>query len=400
VIDCAVVLVGGRGTRLGSLTDAVPKPMLPIEGHPFLEYVVRDLHAKGMRRIVLAAGYQAEKIEEFFAGRAYGAEVDVVTEESPKGTGGALYGLEDRLPDAFAVLNGDTVFDISYQELERFRRSESAEAAIALRWVEDRERYGGVESDGPRIVSFTEKGRAAGPGWISGGMYVLSREVFAYIRPECSLEADVFPALARSGTLVGLGFDSRFLDFGVPEAYAEADAFVKRWWRKPIAFLDRDGVINVDSGHCHSPEDFVWMPGAREAIKLLNDNGFRVVVVTNQAGIAKGYYGVEEFHLLHRWIDEQLAKVGAYIDAVYHCPHHPEGTVEGLAMSCGCRKPMPGLLEQAFADWESPPEDSFLVGDSPADVEAARRVGVRGFLYDGGRPLNEFVRDLISTPSS
>jgi D-glycero-D-manno-heptose 1,7-bisphosphate phosphatase len=210
----------------------------------------------------------------------------------------------------------------------------------------------------------------------------------------------VFPVLARSGDLVGLGFDSGFLDFGIPDAYAEVDSFVDRWWRKPIAFLGRDGVINVDSGHCHRPEDFVWMPGAREAVKLLNGAGYRVVVVTNQAGMAKGSYGIEEFDALHQWIDERLAEVGAYVDAVYHCPHHPEGTVAELSVSCGCRKPMPGLLERAFSDWAGSADSSFLVGDSPTDIEAAERVGVQGFLYRGEGPLDNFIRDIISLDGS
>ncbi|WP_081859272.1 D-glycero-alpha-D-manno-heptose-1,7-bisphosphate 7-phosphatase [Desulfohalovibrio reitneri] len=153
---------------------------------------------------------------------------------------------------------------------------------------------------------------------------------------------------------------------------------------RPAAFLDRDGVLNEDTGYVHRPEDFQWKPGAREAVRLLNQRGYWVLLVTNQSGIARGYYGPEELIELSRWMQDELAAAGARLDAVYACPHHPEKGRGDYGRVCSCRKPGPGLLREAMTDYPIDPTGSFLVGDSERDLEAARNAGVAGFLYEGG----------------
>jgi D-glycero-D-manno-heptose 1,7-bisphosphate phosphatase len=156
------------------------------------------------------------------------------------------------------------------------------------------------------------------------------------------------------------------------------------WERRPAAFLDRDGVLNQDTGYVHRPEDFVWLDGAKQAVKRLNDRGWLVFVVTNQAGIARGFYGPSEVEALHRWINAELQGVGAHIDAFYYCPHHPTEGREPYRLSCDCRKPAPGLLLQAMQDWPVRREASVMIGDKSIDMEAAKAAGVRGILYQAG----------------
>lgn len=163
---------------------------------------------------------------------------------------------------------------------------------------------------------------------------------------------------------------------------------------RPAAFLDRDGVINVDTRHLHTIADFRWMPGMPEAIRLLNEAGYLVVVVTNQSGIGRGLYTEREFAEFTRWIDERLAEAGAHVDAWYHCPHHPTEATGPYRRACDCRKPAPGMLLRAIADLGIDPAASFLLGDKPHDVAAAEAAGVRGVLYEGG-DLTAVVRGLI-----
>ena len=152
---------------------------------------------------------------------------------------------------------------------------------------------------------------------------------------------------------------------------------------KPAAFLDRDGVINVDSGYVYRPDDFAWIEGAREAVKFLNDNAYLVFVVTNQGGVAHGFYEEDDVLSLHRWLSGELALIGAHIDAFFYCPHHPDGVREEYRKACHFRKPSPGMLEAAMAQWPVEKSRSFLIGDKPTDAEAAAAAGVRGYMFNG-----------------
>jgi D-glycero-D-manno-heptose 1,7-bisphosphate phosphatase len=152
--------------------------------------------------------------------------------------------------------------------------------------------------------------------------------------------------------------------------------------RRPAAFLDRDGVLNVDHGYSHRPEQLEWIDGAPEAVRLLNEAGYYVLVVTNQSGVARGYYSEDAVRAFHSHMQKDLASRGAHVDAFYYCPHHPEGTIGPLAIRCRCRKPAPGLLEQATNEWPIDHNASFLVGDKDEDLAAAHAFNIRGIKFD------------------
>lgn len=163
---------------------------------------------------------------------------------------------------------------------------------------------------------------------------------------------------------------------------------------RPAAFLDRDGVLNVDSGYVHRAGDFVWMPGAKEAVKFLNDSGYLVFVVTNQSGVARGYYTEKQVNDLHRWMNAELSRRGARIDAFYYCPHHPREGTGIYKKICTCRKPAPGLLLKASREWPADKRKSFLIGDKESDLQAAAGAGIKGYLFSGGNLL-AFVKNIL-----
>ncbi len=162
----------------------------------------------------------------------------------------------------------------------------------------------------------------------------------------------------------------------------------------PALFFDRDGTLNVDTDYLHEIEKFQWMPEAREAVKYANDRGYLVIVVTNQSGVARGMFGEDAVQELHRFMEAELEKIGAHVDAFYYCPHHPEAAVPEYRRDCDCRKPKSGLIEQAGRDFAIDREHSLMVGDSPRDVECGEGAGVRVVLYKGGSLL-ELIRNNI-----
>ena len=163
---------------------------------------------------------------------------------------------------------------------------------------------------------------------------------------------------------------------------------------KKAGFFDRDGTLNVNTGYLYKVEEFQWMEGAVEAIRYCNDRGWLAIVVTNQSGVARGYYAEEDVQRLHAWMNEELEKYGAHIDAFYYCPHHPKGSVPEYARECSCRKPAPGLVETACKEHGIDKSRSCLIGDKEWDVECAGRAGVKGILYPGGSLLEVLRRNM------
>lgn len=159
---------------------------------------------------------------------------------------------------------------------------------------------------------------------------------------------------------------------------------------KPAVFFDRDGVLNVDHGYTYRKEDFDWMSGAIEAIKWFNNQGYWVFVVTNQSGIARGYYTDQDVVVLHAYMQEELQKCGAHIDQFYYCPHHVGGKVPEYTRECQCRKPKAGMLLQAMQEWSVDLNKSLMIGDKQSDIEAAQAAGIQGYLFNHEN-LYEFI---------
>lgn len=168
-------------------------------------------------------------------------------------------------------------------------------------------------------------------------------------------------------------------------------------------FLDRDGTINREVNYLYNPNDFIFIPGAIEAIKVFHELGYHVIVITNQAGVARGYFKEADVKTLHQHIDKLLAAEDTYIDAYYYCPHHPEGTVEEYKIECNCRKPHTGLIEQAVKDFDIDLSESIIIGDKEIDVQTGKNVGIGNngsgwcVLVRSGHPVDEkkTVADIV-----
>jgi D-glycero-D-manno-heptose 1,7-bisphosphate phosphatase len=224
-VSQAVVLVGGRGTRLGSFTESTPKPMLPVSGRPFLEYVIAYLRRNEVTRALFCVSHLATVIRDHFGdGERFGLHIDYAVEPTLAGTGGALVLAADKLDETFFVLNGDTIFDVPLRRLAMLLTTHPKTlAAMALRQVENVLRYGSVTLKGNLVTAFEEKGRP-GTGLINGGCYCLKRAALELLPTgTSSLERDLFPRLAANRQLCAFSSDRYFIDIGVPEALARAE---------------------------------------------------------------------------------------------------------------------------------------------------------------------------------
>jgi D-glycero-D-manno-heptose 1,7-bisphosphate phosphatase len=323
-----------------------------------------------------------------------GATVEVLEEPEPLGTGGALRLFAERLEERFLLLNGDTRFDVNLLDLPL--HMQDATGVLALRRTAPGARFGIVELDAAgRVTGFTPRPEGR-EGPINGGIYLLDRRIAAGIgEGVVSLEGEVFPRLAARGVLRGTIYDGDFLDIGIPEDYTAAQARIPAMARRPAAFLDRDGVLIEDTGWPHRPGEARWIPGAAAAVKALNDASYLVFVVTNQAGVARGYYPEDQVGVMHRWMAEAFARAGAHVDEFAYCPFHPEATLPAYRQDSPRRKPAPGMLTDLMAAWPVRRAGSFMVGDKDSDLQAAAAAGVPGHLFCGG-DLHGFVARLLA----
>ncbi len=392
----AVILAGGRGTRLGDLARGTPKPLLTVAGRPFIAFLLEELRRHGIKEIIVLAGPSDAPFREILGNSDFDdLKLTFVTEPEAAGTGGALIHAQDLLADTFLMFNGDSWFDVNLLRLMEKPMSAGSVGRIALREVADTSRYGRVSlgADG-RVVQFAEKiGRQS--GLINGGIYWLRREVVDLVSdPPVSLENEIFPDLVARRKIEAMELSGRFIDIGTPEDLTRAEGLLGDWRHRPAAFLDRDGVINRDTGYPHLPEQIDWNEQAGEAIALLNDAGYLVFVVTNQAGIARGYYDEQAVVSLHGWMNEILTTDAAHVDAFYYCPHHPEEGKGAYRQHCECRKPHPGMLLRAMDEWPVRRAGSFLIGDRPTDIAAGNAAGIPAYMYSGGSLL-DFVGECL-----
>ncbi len=389
----AVCLVGGRGTRLGTLTDSTPKPLLEVGGRPFLDYLVHEARRFGLTRLTLLSGYQSGEIERRYDGQRFGQlAVEVVAEPEPAGTAGALVNAADKLDEAFFLLNGDSYFDFNWLSLATGSGDWTMHAALASGI--DGSRYGRVQLDNGIVRGFQEKGASSEP--INAGIYLVKRKVLDLIKAlPCSLEREILPGLAARGQLRGTAAHGSFIDIGIPEDFARAQELLPSFMHRPAAFLDRDGILNRDDGYVHKAEDIVWIDGAIDAVRWLNEQGFYVFVITNQGGVAHGYYEEQHVHDLHDWMQQEMQRHGAHIDAFEHCPYHPDGVVERYRQESELRKPQPGMILKLQRDWTTDSSRSFVVGDRDTDVQAAIAAGVAGYKFAGGNLL-DFLKARVS----
>ena len=387
MIRQAVILVGGPGTRLGTLTTDTPKPLLPIAGLPFLNYLLPNLQRFGFDDFILLAQFQAEKIRNYCQTNPLpNANIRVIEEEKPAGTGGALRNAKAMLEETFLLANGDTIFDFNILEFVNWHKGIASPIALSLRKMPDRSRYGNVKVDASGLVTdYGEKSNETGlSGLINGGVYLMSRSVIDSIPPSfVSLETDIMPKMVAQKQVYGRSFEGYFLDIGLPSSYALAQKELPQWAQRKVVFFDRDGTLNLDLGYTYKIEDLVLLPGVGEVIRKCNESGRLAIVISNQGGIARGLYTAQDAHDFNAAMNARLGAESAHIDAFYFCPHHPDFPTAPNTPPCKCRKPGIGLFEQACHDWHIDLTDALMVGNKDIDMQAAAAFGIAGVKTNG-----------------
>jgi D,D-heptose 1,7-bisphosphate phosphatase len=390
----AIILAGGFGTRLQKTVKNIPKPMAPIENKPFLFYLLSYLKSQCFTDIVISVHYLKEQIEQYLGNNFLGLNIKYAIEEEPLGTGGAILNslkyIDQNKP--LVILNGDTFLEINYQKLVKFYNDNSSDFTIALREIEDSSRYGSVEIDNSNLITnFAEKNIQKNSRYINGGVYILNSQIFSNynLAKKFSFEQDFLCKYRKSIRPYGFVSKDYFIDIGVPKDYQKAQSEIPKRAKNKSLFLDRDGVVNIDYGHVGKIEDFDFIEGIFELCQKAQNAGYLIIIVTNQAGIAKGYYTEEQFLTLNNWMENEFKKKGIYITKTYYCPYHIDAKIAKYKKNSEDRKPNPGMILKAIKEFNIDPFKSIMIGDKQSDVSAGRSAGIKKIIQfkEGARSL-------------
>lgn len=430
----AVIMAGGKGTRISSVVSEVPKPMIMINDKPVLEYEISVLREQGINEIIITVSHMANQIMDYFGdGSKWDVSIEYYLEEQPLGNAGALYIIKDKLTDDFLLLNADYIFDINIKRFFDYHKEKGG--LVTLFTHPNNHPYDSgllITDENKAVVKWVNK-EDEHPKWyrnrVNAGIQLINPQCLDLVdvRPyeigktidgktyKVDLDRDVLKPLCKLGKVFCYDSTEYVKDMGTPDRLKIVSEDVisglvnaKKMGNKQKAiFLDRDGTINKYIGFLRNIDDFELLPGVSKAIGRINRLGYLVIVVTNQPVIARGEVTSEQLEEIHNKMETLLGRDGAYVDAIYVCPHHPdkgfEGEIKELKIDCDCRKPKPGLLLQAASDYCVDLKQSWMVGDDERDIAAGKNAGCKTTLIGDDlfgqdisvKSLEEFVNKIL-----
>ena len=387
----AVILAGGQGTRLAPFTDFAPKPMMLFQGRPFLEYLIEQLREHGFEHVLLLLGYRADAVMEYFGdGGRFGVEITYSVLPPQDETGRRIKHALERLDPLFMLLYCDNFWPIPFADMWRNFQAHKAPAMVTVFSNEDGSTRDNLRIGSDGFVEVYDKSRQAPDlKGVDIGFMILRRELIEnFPDGNHSFEATLYPKLVASHQLLAYPTRHKYYSVGDVARLPTTEKFLAR---QPAIILDRDGVLNEKmpkAQYVTSWDDWTWTDGALDSLACLTGAGFRIIIVTNQAGIARGAMTEDDLTAIHERMIADAAEVGGCIDAIYFCPH---GWDEG----CDCRKPSPGMLYQAQRDFVLDLSRTFFVGDDDRDGEAARAAFCRFEKVTEDRSLLDITKEII-----
>lgn len=402
-----LILAGGQGTRLKARCGDLPKPLVPIGGITLLEHQIRLAQFYGYTSIWLLVCYGADQIKKTLGdGKQFGVNLNYFEEKTPLSTAGAVLQVWDQLADEFMVMYGDTMINIDLQRFENYHHQHQADATLLVHPNDHPFDSDLIETDtNDRIIAFHNRPHPPEifrQNLVNAALYLIQKkplEPWRYNQKSLDFGKDLFPELLKKGYFIQAYRSPEYIkDIGTPERYDkvcreyETGVIEKASLRHAqcAVFLDRDGTLIEDRvqgiTHCNQ---VILLPHIAEALQKFNHHGIRTIVITNQPVIAKGFCTETEVNLMHNKLETLLGQGHAFLDKIYYCPHHPEKGFPGerseLKISCQCRKPNIGMVEQAIEQFHIDRKKSWFIGDTTTDIQTAKNANIKSILIKTGQ---------------
>lgn len=382
--DQCIILAGGSGTRLGNITKKTPKPLIKINNFHFIQYVINNFYRQGIRNFLILTWYKSEKFKLNKLKKNFkNTNIKIIKEKYKLGTAGTIRNSIKLLKNSFFVTNADTFFDINIRDLEYKTNQNNSDIGVALTSSKEHKNYFSYKINEKNYATnykiTNEKNKL-----VCGGIYFFKKKVIKKLElRNLDIDDDIIKKnFNTKNKITAKIYKNSFLDIGSKTSLNKASGFISKNIYKPCVFLDRDGVINYDFGYVHKPKQIKWKKNIFKTIKFLNDMSIRVIVITNQAGIAKGKFKEKDFLFLTEWINKQFIKRGCFIDKTYYCPYHPSSKIKKYKMKSILRKPNNGMIEKAFKDWKINRKKSIIIGDKKKDLIAGRKSNIKAYFVE------------------
>jgi len=387
-IKQAVILAGGRGTRLKPLTDTQPKALIEFKGKPFLGFLLEMLSAQGFSEVLLLLGYRAAQIKSYCGdGSAWELEISYSVTSEQNETGERLRLAADLIDEHFLLMYCDNYWPLDLQRLQQHQQQLGAEHQVTVYTNRDNYTRSNLRIGTNGYVAYYDKSRQAPDlQGVDIGYFLLHKSVLDLLPPgNVSFERTAMQTLITTGNMGAYLTDHRYYSVGDFKRLSLTEHFLAR---EATIILDRDGVLNKKAPpaeYITNWQQFQWLPDSREGLLALKQAGYRIIIITNQAGIARGMMTETDFEQLQGQLTADLKTSGGDIDAIYHCPHHWDD-------NCDCRKPKPGMLFQAQHDFDLDLSRTWFIGDDERDGQAAAAAGMPFILFKTGDSLMDTLK--------
>lgn len=406
----AVIMAGGKGTRISSITTDIPKAMLPIVDKPIIEHQIECLKKSGVTEITVVIGHLGNVIKSYLKdGSNFGVKINYLEETMPLGTAGALYYLKDLYKEDFIFLFGDVFLSVDFNRMINYHQQKQSDATLFVH--PNVHPYDSVlveSNDNDQITGIDSKRVARDYDYknnVNAGIFIFSPKVFDFIKEPRKMDLEnevIIPMINSEYKLYNYKSTEYAKDMGTPERYYAVNEDCRnglvdaRNLSNPqkCIFLDRDGTINEYVGFLRKKEDLKLIPGVVQAIRTINNSEYLCIVVTNQPVIARGEVTFNELDEIHKHLQTLLGNEGVYVDDIYYCPHHPdkgyEGEVTELKFDCDCRKPKTGMIDKAQKRYNIDLNNSYIIGDSTLDIMLGKNANMRSILVKTGQAGTDY----------
>ena len=384
-----VILAGGKGSRIKQYLKNKPKPMMRFNKIHFLRYLINMYSKYPINNIYILCGFKHKIIFKNFHNKVFNfVKVKCIKENSFMGTGGALCNLKKEKLNDFVLINGDTIFEFDLMDLIKSLKVKKI-GNIALAHNHKNTNSFKLNKLGIKNsnIFLTNKNN-----FMNGGIYFFKKKLLNYIsKSKCSLENDILPKLIKKNKISGKIYKSFFLDIGSPKYLKISAKSLSKQFKKPAAFLDRDGVINYDYGYVSKIKDFKFRSGVLNGLKYLIKKNYYIFIVTNQAGIAKKKFKEKDFFTLHKLLKQKLSYKNIYFDDVQYSPFHPKGLIAKYKKHSSMRKPGNKMIKNITNSWLIEKKRSFMIGDKLSDKKCAKKSSLN-FYYSSKNFLKQIRR--------
>ena len=381
-----VILCGGKGKRLGAITKKVAKPLIKINKKPFIEYLINFYQGYRFDKIYLIGHYKSKQFKKIFHNKEYNfIKCEFIKEKKPMDTGGALNSIRKKVKGDMIVINGDSYLNYDYKKFKNFNIINKSHSMILVKNLnyKTNNKLTKLKIE-KKIIKKSNYSK-----YMNSGVYFFKKNIFNIIpkNKKISLENDVLPILIKKKKIRGIYSNDFFIDIGLKKNLNFAKKKLTKVIKKPAIFLDRDGVLNKDTGYAHEFKKMKWIKNSLDLLKDIKKYKTNLFIVTNQSGIARNFYSEKNFLKLHKKIKEFFINKNIFIDDLKYCPHHPKAGVSKYRINCKCRKPKNKMITDLIYYWNTDVKKSLMLGDHYSDLLAAKKSKLK-FYYPTQKNYN------------